>query len=606
MSTTNLLNRLNQEYILVHKTYEDLFRQTYMWDHSVDDQFNKAQTEFENFKTEEINLIKIQKQINLETNNDLKTRLQHRERFFQLHQTPNKLKPLKAKINKLENQVQQKMANHKEWYIDPKTKRFVEASNSKMRLLISTENNEELRKACFDGRQNTAADFVEDLVLLIKMRNQYAQQIWYQNFYEYKAQTEEQMTSKEIFTIFDDLTTKLKTKHKVIREMEQTNPKIRQPRNFPYIMAWDFTQEEDQYLPIEKMIERRGKSFTSRNIDYNWAELQLDLLERKGKYNNWFCHQPTPNYTHNSKQNIWQTNFTCTAIPGQIWSWNDTWNTLFHEGWHAAHFSNMTQLDTILNTEYIPASTARAETQSMFLDEAFSSIERKTRYATNNKWEKYPFQLYQKIVNKLQPIAGRGILGIASVVKFEEILYNTPSEQINAKLIINLAKQLSIEFFDFSEPSLFILTVPHIYSRSSSAYYHGYGMATLALHQRKEYFENKYGYIIDNPHIWPEMTKMRRLWSSKSFQELVKLATWKELSSKAYLNNIMMSSEAKIKKSIQNIQKLEKIPKFSWKVQLNASIKIVEWPKVVASNAKDFQTLCQEYETFIQTKIKQN
>jgi hypothetical protein len=36
-----------------------------------------------------------------------------------------------------------------------------------------------------------------------------------------------------------------------------------------------------------------------------------------------------------------------------------------------------------LNTEYPPASTAWDETQSMFLDTMFDSIEWRTRYAKN-------------------------------------------------------------------------------------------------------------------------------------------------------------------------------------------------------------------------------
>ena len=53
----------------------------------------------------------------------------------------------------------------------------------------------------------------------------------YDNFYEYKAQTEEQMSAQEIWDIFDELTPSLKKKNDEIRILERTMPTIREPRN---------------------------------------------------------------------------------------------------------------------------------------------------------------------------------------------------------------------------------------------------------------------------------------------------------------------------------------------------------------------------------------
>ncbi len=149
-------------------------------------------------------------------------------------------------------------------------------------------------------------------------------------------------------------------------------------------MAGDFTKEEDQYFPLGDVIRPWAETFTALGINYQGAKMKLDLLERKGKYNNGFCHQPMPtHYDSNGQKITGTTNFTCTAIPGQLGSGSLTGNTLFHEGGHAAHFSNMEQQDMILNTEYAPMGVAWAETQSMFCDTIFSSIERRTRYAKN-------------------------------------------------------------------------------------------------------------------------------------------------------------------------------------------------------------------------------
>lgn len=81
------------------------------------------------------------------------------------------------------------------------------------------------------------------------------------------------------------------------------------------MMAGDFIKQEDAYFPLEKAVQRWGQSFTAMGIDYQRAVLQLDLLERQGKYNNGFCHQPIPTHFIDEKRQNAQANFTCTAIP---------------------------------------------------------------------------------------------------------------------------------------------------------------------------------------------------------------------------------------------------------------------------------------------------
>ena len=93
------------------------------------------------------------------------------------------------------------------------------------------------------------------------------------------------------------------------------------------------------------------------------------------------------------------------------------------------------------------------------------------------------------------------MLGIASVVKFEEVLYQAPEKELTYDFVIKTAKELSKKYMDYRQESLRLLTIPHIYSWNSSAYYHGYGMATLALTQLRKHFYEKDGYIVDNPVI---------------------------------------------------------------------------------------------------------
>lgn len=130
----------------------------------------------------------------------------------------------------------------------------------------------------------------------------------------------------------------------------------------------------------------------------------------------------------------------------------------------------MQQADIILNTEYPPMSTARAETQSMFLDTLFSSIERKTRYTTNEQNKKYPWDLHEQKIRQLHILAHTSIMGIASVVEFERRIYT--DSHLDEQKVLQHAQEVHTLYKDFSENSLSLLTIPHIYSRDSACSYH--------------------------------------------------------------------------------------------------------------------------------------
>lgn len=594
MTAIQFLDQLNMTYRKLHTSYENHFRRSYMWDHSQDEQMNTAQKEVDAFRSSSIYSAKIHAYIqNLEDKSmqeELKSRLQWRAYFFSLYQVPAEMQALKTEIDTYETDLQQRMAayqSQKSGYIDPNSWEFVQMSGAQMRLHIQTHDDENMRRACREGWEKASLEFVDDLIRLVKKRNEYARGCGYSDFYELKAVTEERMWSAEIFELFDSIYTSLSPNLTRMREVEKTKPGVREPWNMSYMMAGDFTKQEDQYFPLGEMVDVWGRSMTALWVDYAGATMRLDLLERDGKYNNGFCHQPVVWYDQDGSHHGWETNFTCNAIPGQIWAGDIAGNTLFHEWWHAAHFANMRHQDVIFNTERAPCSTAWAETQSMFIDTMYSSIEWKSIYAKNVNGDMYPFSLHEKIVTDLAPLSGRSMLGMASVVKLEQTLYTVCEDQLTPEYICNLVRDINMRYSDMKTPSLRLLTIPHIYSRSSSAYYHGYAMATLALHQFREYIYDRDGYIVDNPKIWAFLQQWRAPGSSKSMNELMQDMIWSDLSPDAYLAQVTLSPSTKIEKSLDRLEMTmnKRTPVES--VAINATIELRDGKDLIWSSETD-------------------
>ena len=596
LTTKEFISKLNVDYRAVHTRYERLFWQSYMGDHSIDEQFSKAQLARESFRSDEVRYEEVKQRLLKAKGVDAK-KLEQWAWFFSKYQTPESVRGIFKQIVSLEKDIHKKMASRSEGYIDPKTKSFVKASRAQMSSMQLTHSDEKVRKACFIAQEELTKTCAAELIELISLRNQYAQALGFEDFYSYKVRTEEDMSKQELFTIFDTIFEKTKYAFTNLRAMEKDLPGLRKPWNRGYLLSGDFTKEADAYFPFEKALERWGRSFNQLGISFHGGTLQLDLLDRAGKYENGFCHWPDLVYFDGKKRVPGSANFTCNAVFGQVGSSERAYNTLFHEGGHAAHLLNTEETEACVNNEYPPASTAWDETQSMFLDTMLSSIEWKTRYALNSDGEAFPYSLFEKEMRKMRPLAPLSMNGIASVMYFERALYE--EKNLTEKKLLTIAKSVYRTFTDTEVDSLRLLSIPHIYSWESSCSYHGYGLAELALFQWREYFYKKYGYIVDNKHVGKEMQAMWKYGSAKSFPECVKLATGKKLSPDAFLRNATASVATVLKTTNQRIELTNRAPRSKKPIELHTIIKMVHGKTVVATNKKSFEDMAKTYATWL-------
>lgn len=586
---------LNKEYFKLHKRYEDFFWTSYMGDHSIDDKFTKSKKELDEFKANTELSEKVNAFIEIAPVK-LKDRFLLWKKFFSLYQTPKELLELKDRITKLEAKMKKDQGEFPYGYKDPKTGEFVSASNGKLRLMVGIEDEESIRKAAYDSLQESAPAFVDDYLIYVSLMNEFAQKLGFEDFYSYKVFIEEGMTKKDLFDIFDKIFEKTKSAFSEVAKIAEGKPKMKKPWNFSYMISADFEKEEDPYFQFETALDVWTKTFANLGVNFRGSKIKLDLLDRKGKYSNGFCHWPEIIRFEGSKRLTGQANFTCNLVPGTIGAGEDGIHTLFHEGGHAAHYLNSDMRDVCVNHEYPPASTAWSETQSMFMDTIFSSIEWKTKYAKNKDGKSYPFDLFERKLEKLHAFSPLRMMGIMSVMYFEKEIYET--KNLTKEKVIKIAKSVRNRFSAFKHDSVMLLNIPHIYSWESTCSYHGYGLAELALSQWREYFFKKYGYIVDNKNIGKEMLKVWKLGMSKTFPEFIKMATGKKLSSESFIKSVMKSKKEVIKIAKERIEK-QKTIKTKNTNDIGAKIELVSGKKKISDNSKGFDTMVKKYNSWL-------
>ncbi len=598
MTSISFLNYLNERYIKLHSEYEEAFWDFRMGITKDGVRMNKGEIARDAFRSDKNLKNEVEGYIK-KSKGEIKRRLQIWDNFFSLFQIPDEAIPIRKKVTEIEERMLKVHATRKEGYLF--NGEFVEASRNKMRTMMRTHPDETIRKACFEAVEKLPLETLADYVEVIKYRNEYARILGYADFYDYKIHLDEGITKNQLFSIFDKIYEKTKYAFKNIRDLENSKPGLRKPWNFGYMMTGDFTKEEDPFFQFENVIDLWGRSFSALGIDYRGGKLKLDLLDRKGKWDNGFCHYPEiVHYDKKGKMKPGSSNFTSTAIPSQIGSGILGINTVFHEAGHAADRLNSIQKDACINTEYPPSTVSWAETHSMFMDSISSSVEWRVRYAKNANNEAYPFDIYERKLKALYPLLPLEMMHINFVIDFEKQIYEC--KNLTEEFVLETARKVNKKYFDYSEDSISILNVPHIYSWESSAYYHGYGLAELGVCQWRDYFYKKYGYIVDNPKVGQEMTKVWKLGSLYKSGQFIKIATGKKLSANAFIKSVTRPIDKIIKITKQRVARLAKVPQYKKHIKLNAHITMVHGEEKITDSAEGFENMAEKYKKWIISK----
>jgi len=598
----NLIERLNTRYDELHRDFEDAFWATKMGlketPMGTGEALSRTKTAYEGFLADAGHLAEVKEALASSSEGSEEAKiLRIMEKTFKCYQLPSaEAESLRQKITEEEFVLQNEIrGGMKLGYVDPKTGDFVKASSVLLRTTMSTAEDEATRKAAYAGARSIGPTVAEQFVKVVKMRNSFAKSMGYEDYYDYKVTQAEGFSKK---TLFGDFLGPLEERTRPL--MEEARKRLANekgeaalnPWNTSQALAGDVTKKQDPYFPFEEAISAWARSFAAMGIRYRGATMQLDLLDRDGKYSNGFCHWPQCAYFDtdgNFKPS--QTNFTSLATPSAVGSGNTALVTLMHEGGHAAHFANIVQGSPFFAQERAPTSVAYAENQSMFLDSVCSDAAWLAKYARNKDGSPIPWDLLEEGIRAKSPYSVLSLRAMLAVPFFEKALYETPEDELTAESVQALADKVEAEVQGGLSPRP-LLSVPHLLSDEASCYYHGYVLAEMAVHQTREYFLSKYGYIVDNPNVGPELTE--NYWNpgnGEAFLNLVKGLTGKPLSSDAWVEELKEDLETRVSKEKKEYEASVKagaaIPAEAEEVDLDMRMVLVHGDTVISSTEKD-------------------
>lgn len=613
-SLSAFIDQLNTEFLQHHRKKEDLFWETKMGlgaDPALSQQhLSQAEIQAQQFNQNAETLAKLRelaRTSNGSTNPEDATALKGWINFFSANAIDDdKAKRVAAELIEMEGALQTVRASMDLGYTDLEGN-HVPASSNVLANMLRVEKNERLREAAFRGLRSIEPYVVQRGFLdIVKKRNELGRMLGYEDYYDMKVQRTEGFSKKRLFQLLDDLESKTREscRRAVEGMVEKHGEAARQPWNFSFLRSGDLAEKEDPYLQFKDALEYWVRSFAALNIKFRGATLTLDLIDRKGKYENGFMHGPNPAWYNRGQWMPAKINFTANAIPNHVGGGFRALETLFHEGGHAAHFSNIQMNAPCFAQEFAPTSVAYAETQSMFCDSILSDADWRVRYTRNATGESMPMDLIEELIAKDQPFKSMLIRGMLTVCYVEKQLYEMKDSELSEENVLNMIRDTERRMQFLDSGSRPILAVPHLLAGESSAYYHGYVLAEMAVHQTRAYFEKKYGHIVDNPNVGPDLaTGYWAPGNSVSFMDLVERMTRQPFSADAIVADANRTVDEAIAEAHRMRDNLRNIPEHTGSLDLEASVKIIHGNETITqfNNGAEFEKANKEFRTWVET-----
>lgn len=400
--------------------------------------------------------------------------------------------------------------------------------------ILKQETDNQLLQKVWEANKEIGDLIVEDLIKLVKLRNEQAQYFGFKNYHEMSLILSE-LNPDELEKMFNELDKQTEQKFSELKQKIDSDLSQRYKINKEDLMPWHYQQRFFQEAPSiyslsfngfyknKDLVEITKKYFRSIGLDIDDLIENSDLFEKPGKNQHAYC-------ISIDKAN--DIRVLCNVKPNVDWM-----GTLLHEFGHAVYdkFIDRTLPFVLRDAAHI------------FVTEAIAMLFGKL--AVHPIWIKEIFNLSESEIESIreasiqftkmnQIIFSRWVL---IMYNFEKELYDNPEQDLNSlwwdlhKRYLQLNKPENRNKPDWT-------TKIHI--ATSPCYYHNYLLGEIFSSQLNEYLHKN---ILNSNNIWEKVLinnsdigrylidNLFRFGSSLHWKDVIKISTKEDLNTKYFV-----------------------------------------------------------------------
>src|SRR6185295_17198527 len=147
-----------------------------------------------------------------------------------------------------------------------------------------------------------------------------------------------------------------------------------------------------------------------------------------------------------------------------------------------------------------------------------------------------------------------------------------------------------------------VLAVPHLLSGESSAYYHGYVLAELAVQQTRRHFLERDGFLTDNPRIGPALGQ--HYWApgnAATFDETLVRLTGSPLGTDALLQKVSRTPEQAVAEGLACLEQAKQRNAAAAPLDLDAHIRVIHGRQTVtATSERGYEGASRDFSDWVQ------
>jgi Zn-dependent oligopeptidase len=485
--------------------------------------------------------------------------------------------------------------------------RSEEASPAALRSNLASNPDEASRKSSHEALSGLERWVLENGFLeIVAKRNELARELGYRDFFDYRLRTNSGMSPEQLFAIFDEFERNTRNTHfaSMDRLVSEYGDEVLQPHNLPFRVRGGAALKADAYFPFSKALERWAESFRRLGVSYRGARIEIDLLDRPGKFTTGFCASPVASY-HDDTDG-WvpaDVRFTSTARPQQAGAGLRGINVLFHEAGHAAHFSNVALNSPCFSHGFAPTTPAYLEAQAKFFEALPGDPCWIRRYARNADGEPMPDEMIRERVESNRAFLAYNERRDLVPTYFEQALYAMDVAERTTESVLDLERSLTQRMLGVSSNTVYVLGMPHPIYHDMAVYYHGYLLAKMAASQTRAYLTRTLGYIVDNPEVGPLLVK--HCWSagnSLTLDQTLRNMTGEGLTSAYLADECNRSPQEAWALAQEAIERTDRALAAQAEAggDLDASISIVHGAQCIATNEESLPAMYATFEAWIE------